>query len=811
MSLPWDSVGPFEGPEKTLTLCFRTSKIPSQSLRLIPRATWENVLKAARVEIISSVESSPATAVESSPAKAAGKKKRDKAKTKGLTGYLLSESSLFLSDSTLTLKTCGTTTPLEALEPILDLVVPAWRQKYPDQYLKYATFTRLGYMFPNDQIGPHVSWEKEVAHLEQHFHGEAVVNGSKENDAYHVYVANYLPKDEILDVFSTQVALTELDSEDALARFVESHTSEKAPLQSAWKQLHCGDSRSVAAKPELDECFFQPVGYSANGVFSKHFTTIHATPQPGCSYVSVETSMPMTKEARHRFVIGAKDMCKADVLSVTEFALSSVLFSGGDPPEIPGFHVQQSSRTIGSRFACALHHYRRTTFCPRPALSTMRSPALTCSSAPSSPAMTTLEALEIEALQMCPVPIVYVDEFQKAPAKAAALFLEESGQRSSKNEQDIPMALLDVGALKRQADTWRRLLPRVEPFYAVKCNTNPAIVETLWQIWQDWGFGGFDCASPAEMEAVINLEGIKMDEHILYANPCKQVSALEAAKGMGVKWVVFDNMGELDKIKDIHPSAKLLLRVQTDDSLAQCPLSNKFGASVEGCGALLGYAKELGLTVAGVSFHVGSGCSQSGAFRSALVRARAVFDEAERQGLSFDLLDIGGGFPGWDEAGEATFADHAADIQEVLEELFPSNIRVVAEPGRFFVATSQATLTTVISVADTEQGFRYYLNDGVYGSFNCLLYDHAKVPEPLILRGGQQLSAADMGVAFPCTVFGPTCDGFDVVAASMSLPRLEAGDKLLFADMGAYTSSASTSFNGFAPASFFIYESKLGA
>jgi len=806
MSSPWDSVGAFEGPEKTLTLCFRTSKIPAQSLRFIPRASWETVLKAARCEIISSVESNPATAAIDT-----GKKKRDKAKTKGITGYLLSESSLFLSDSTLSLKTCGTTTPLEAMEPILDLVVPSWRQKYPDQYLKYVTFGRLGYMFPDEQIGHHISWESEVAHLDKHFQGEAVVNGSRANNTHHMYVANYLPKDEIFDVFSTQVALTELDSEDSLRRFVETHASDKAPLQSAWKEMHGGNSRSVAAKVELDECFFPPVGYSANGVFGKHFTTVHATPQPGCSYVSVETSMPMTKDARQRFVIGAQNMCKADVLSISEFALSSVLFSGGDAPEIPGFDVQQSSRTIGSRFACALHHYRRTSSIPRPPVAAMVSPALTCSSAPLSPSMTMLDDYDIESLEIFPATVIEVNELSEAPVKAASVFLEEEVHRSSKDEQDMPMALLDVGALRRQADTWRRLLPRVQPFYAVKCNTNPAIIETLWQVWKEQGFGGFDCASPSEMEAVINLEGIKMDQHVLYANPCKQVSALSAAKGMGVQWIVFDNAGELEKIKEIHPSAKLLLRVQTDDSLAQCPLSNKFGAAVEGCGALLAYAKKLGLSVAGVSFHVGSGCSQLGAFRSALCRARAVFDEAERQGLVLELLDIGGGFPGWDEEGEATFADHASDIREVLDDLFSHNIRVVAEPGRFFVAVAQASLTTVISAADTEQGFRYYLNDGVYGSFNCLLYDHAKVPQPLILRGGQELSAADMSVVFPCTVFGPTCDGFDVVAESMSLPRLEAGDKLLFPNMGAYTSSASTSFNGFAPASSFVYESRPSA
>jgi len=374
--------------------------------------------------------------------------------------------------------------------------------------------------------------------------------------------------------------------------------------------------------------------------------------------------------------------------------------------------------------------------------------------------------------------------------------------------------LLDVGDVRRRANLWRRLLPRVEPFYAVKCNPNPAIVKTLWNLWQEWGIGGFDCASPSEMELVLAL-GVDPTERIVYANPCKQGTAVSFARDHGVRRVVFDNHSELEKLQRLYPDAELLLRVQTDDSLAQCPLSNKFGVAVADCRALLERARTLGLKVVGVSFHVGSGCSERGAFKSALRRARTVFDEAERAGFEPFLLDIGGGFPGWDEEGQASFADHAEDIGQMLEELFPSPaVRVIAEPGRFFAAAAQALLTSVISVADATmegdvaQGCRYYLNDGLYGSFNCLIYDHASVPEPIILRNGAELRGSDSGPAVPCTLFGPTCDGFDKIHDSMALPRLRVGDRLLFRNMGAYTNAASTSFNGFSPAETFVYESR---
>jgi ornithine decarboxylase len=274
-----------------------------------------------------------------------------------------------------------------------------------------------------------------------------------------------------------------------------------------------------------------------------------------------------------------------------------------------------------------------------------------------------------------------------------------------------------------------------------------------------------------------------------------------------VRRVAFDNSAELVKMKELWPEAELVLRVETDDTMAQCPLSNKYGCAPEDFQALLAQAKELGLKVEGVSFHVGSGCSQAGAFRGAFQRARMAWDEAVRQGFTPRLLDIGGGFPGWDEEGQANFADHAADIREMLDELFPSpDIQVIAEPGRFFAAKCQSVLTTVVSVKDDQTGSRYYLNDGLYGSFNCLLYDHAELPRPKILRNGHAISYEEAGPTRACTIFGPTCDGFDMLSDTMSLPHLQVGDRLLFENLGAYTSSACTSFNGFEPASNFVFK-----
>ena len=83
----------------------------------------------------------------------------------------------------------------------------------------------------------------------------------------------------------------------------------------------------------------------------------------------------------------------------------------------------------------------------------------------------------------------------------------------------------------------------------------------------------------------------------------------------------------------------------------------------------------------------------------------------------------------------------------------------------------------------------YYINDGVYGSFNCLLYDHAVVDI-------KTLDTSDSNDTHDSSVWGPTCDGLDCVLTSVQLPDLNIGDWVYFTNMGAYTMAAGSTFNG---------------
>ncbi|CAE7381500.1 ODC1 [Symbiodinium sp. CCMP2592] len=358
------------------------------------------------------------------------------------------------------------------------------------------------------------------------------------------------------------------------------------------------------------------------------------------------------------------------------------------------------------------------------------------------------------------------------------------------NSVDEPIQLVDLGNVQSQIQLWKKHLPNVRPHYAVKCCPNKQIIKQL----RDGGCG-FDCATMQEISTVLELGVTPAD--IVYSHPCKPRSHIAFAKSQGICLMSFDNDVELRKVAAVYPEAQLLLRVVCEDSSAQCPMSLKFGAKRDTWATLLDIIQELQLNLAGVSFHVGSGCKDPETFEPALADAREVFRMASERGMkALRVLDIGGGYPG-DRAG---YEEIAPVIAEKLGRLFPESefpeLTRIAEPGRFFAANSGHLLTKVYAKAKLpatdgsgEQVCRYYLNDGLYGSFNCIIYDHVEVrPEPIRRVDGDEV---------PCALFGPTCDGFDVVLEKHRMPELEEGDWILWRNMGAYTSAAGCNFNGF--------------
>jgi ornithine decarboxylase len=276
--------------------------------------------------------------------------------------------------------------------------------------------------------------------------------------------------------------------------------------------------------------------------------------------------------------------------------------------------------------------------------------------------------------------------------------------------------------------------------------------------------------------------------------------------------MTFDNADELHKVKKLYPGAELFLRICTDDSSSLCRLSLKFGAAMDSTDELLALAKEMGLNVVGVSFHVGSGASDPLAFLKAVQDARTVFDQAAEHGFSLHTLDVGGGFCG------ETFEDMAAVLREALDQYMPSHISIIGEPGRYYVSSAFTLAAHIIArrtiehPSTREKSYMLYLNDGLYGNFSSIMFDHQK-PIAQVLRSGDRsyydtIASKESADGIEYSIWGPTCDGIDRITESIRFDHtLDVGDWLYFENMGAYTKCSATKFNGFTDAHDVVYVS----
>ena len=357
-----------------------------------------------------------------------------------------------------------------------------------------------------------------------------------------------------------------------------------------------------------------------------------------------------------------------------------------------------------------------------------------------------------------------------------------------------PLFVVDHDELRRNYATFRKYLPRVQAYFAVKALSDPAVVGTLFEAG-----ASFDVASMPEFRIVYEyIKDMPAKERqdwiwdkIIYAHPIKAEATLrelDAYKPL----VTYDNAEEIRKIARHAPHAGLALRLKVPNTGAMVELSSKFGAAPGEAVDLILEADRAGLVVEGLSFHVGSQTTNFENFVQAINLAASVFEEARSRGYTrMNLLDIGGGFPAPYDKSVKPFRELARKINAELDRLFPKDIQILAEPGRFLVATAGTAVSSIIGKAVRDGKLCYYIDDGVYHTFSGILFDHCTYHFGAFRKGAPEI----------CTVFGPTCDALDVVSMSENLPAsLERGDRLYSKNIGAYSIASSTTFNGFPPA-----------
>ena len=341
---------------------------------------------------------------------------------------------------------------------------------------------------------------------------------------------------------------------------------------------------------------------------------------------------------------------------------------------------------------------------------------------------------------------------------------------------------------------WKTQLPNVKPFYAVKCNPEPVFLNHLF----DNGIN-FDCASERELIEIRKLAFNTLTNRVIYANPCKSVRDLTAAKEIGSPITVVDSVEEVEKLNDQKYTGSALIRIAVDDSGSTMPFSSKFGAQFGSVGAIAEAAYKNSIAIRGISFHVGSGCKNGLMFSRAIQEAYSLFPTLWKNLHNATILDIGGGFL----PNECDFRKKALYIRGTTSNIDSANIELWAEPGRFFAANSFDFYVQVIGKKRSASMARmlYTIDDSLYGQFTNILFDHAKPLWTRISRPNERSRSRVAG-----TLFGRTCDSLDVIAKSDCMEELEVGDWLCFPNMGAYTRATASEFNGFPRPEVFVLE-----
>ena len=336
-----------------------------------------------------------------------------------------------------------------------------------------------------------------------------------------------------------------------------------------------------------------------------------------------------------------------------------------------------------------------------------------------------------------------------------------------------PIAVYKENAVIKRIQFWNEILPYVNPYYAVKSFSHNSILYTMCR-----HNIGFDVASSGEIDKVK-----RFNKPIILSHPIKPIDDIIHARENNIEYIVCDNLCELLKVKHVYPSSKIIWRIKSVEKYSLIKFNTKFGATIDETNYVLSNKnKHKNFNIVGISFHVGSKCSNMLAFKETLALIYShIYPEFKKHGKKLELIDIGGGFNNEDDI--VTLNNEIKEYKELDE-----SIKFIAEPGRFFSSVSLKLYTKVIAVKEDDNICNIYINDSIYNTFSGKVFDN-QTYKPQCLYNGKIKR---------CTIWGNTCDGNDVIVQNilMNVPRVN--DIIFWDDIGAYTyDSCIDGFNGF--------------
>ncbi len=352
---------------------------------------------------------------------------------------------------------------------------------------------------------------------------------------------------------------------------------------------------------------------------------------------------------------------------------------------------------------------------------------------------------------------------------------------SSKNIK-TPLLLIDREKVREKVSIIGKSIRNSKVFYAVKANPDVEVLKLLHKLDI-----GFEIASDGELNMLSSI-GVKPDK-IISSNPVKSLKFLKLICSYGINYFSYDSFDEVDKLARYSPHCNVYVRLSVPNEGSEWPLSNKFGVELDDALKLIIYAKKKGLVPVGITFHVGSQCTNIYNWNTALDKAKALWDAAGKKKIKFNTLNIGGGYPINYTKSVITVETIENNINRLIYEKFPGDIKVFIEPGRAVVGDAGIFVATVIGKAKRSDENWLYMDIGV---FNGLMESVGGIKYSYLVENSGKTNYRKKW-----TIAGPSCDSFDQIDKELSIPEPDIGNLILILSSGAYTTSYASEFNGF--------------
>jgi len=349
-----------------------------------------------------------------------------------------------------------------------------------------------------------------------------------------------------------------------------------------------------------------------------------------------------------------------------------------------------------------------------------------------------------------------------------------------KENVETPFLLIDTEKIKEKISMIGRNIKNARVLYSVKANPDPELSRLI----AEQGMG-FEIASEGELRMLASI-GVQA-ERMISSNPVKSLRFLEKAHAYGINHFAYDSSDEVEKIAKWAPGSNVYVRLSVPNEGSEWPLSKKFGGELDDAAELLSHAQHKGLHPIGITFHVGSQCTNLYSWNIALDKAKILWDTAGEKGMKLRILNIGGGYPINYTKSVLNIETIEKNIDRLIRERFPEDVEIHIEPGRAVVGDSGILVTTIIGKAKRHGEDWLYIDVGV---FNGLMESLGGIKYTYLVESYNQTYKQ-------WTIAGPSCDSFDVIDRNVTLREPAIGNLLLVLSGGAYTVSYASEFNGF--------------